>query len=127
MQPQIYPNTIAMDQIIKEIEAFNVLAREDKSFKAGDTITLDYKIKEGEKERVQQFRGVVIQKKGSKINGTFTVRKVSNGIGVERIFPISSPAISNIEVNKVGVVRRARIYYLRDLKGKAARIQEKRR
>jgi len=127
LQPQIYPNTIAMDQIIKEIEAFNVLAREDKSFKAGDTITLDYKIKEGEKERVQQFRGVVIQKKGSKINGTFTVRKVSNGIGVERIFPISSPAISNIEVNKVGVVRRARIYYLRDLKGKAARIQEKRR
>ncbi|MAZ38129.1 50S ribosomal protein L19 [Salibacteraceae bacterium] len=116
-----------MDQIIKEIEAFNVLAREDKSFKAGDTITLDYKIKEGEKERIQQFRGVVIQKKGSKINGTFTVRKVSNGIGVERIFPISSPAITNIAVNKVGVVRRSRIYYLRDLKGKAARIQEKRR
>lgn len=124
---KFYRNTIVMDQIIKEIEAFNVLAREDKSFKAGDTITLDYKIKEGEKERIQQFRGVVIQKKGSKINGTFTVRKVSNGIGVERIFPISSPAITNIAVNKVGVVRRSRIYYLRDLKGKAARIQEKRR
>ncbi len=115
-----------MDQIIKEIEGLNTLNREDKAFKAGDTITIDYKIKEGNKERIQQFRGVVIQKKGSKINGTFTMRKVSNGIGVERIFPISSPFIEKIEVNKVGVVRRARIYYLRDLKGKAARIKEKR-
>lgn len=114
-----------MDQIIKEIEGLNTLNREDKAFKAGDTITIDYKIKEGNKERIQQFRGVVIQKKGSKINGTFTMRKVSNGIGVERIFPISSPFIEKIEVNKVGVVRRARIYYLRDLKGKAARIKEK--
>ncbi len=115
-----------MDQIIKEIEGLNTLHREDKSFASGDTITIDYKIREGNKERVQQFRGVVIQKKGSKQNGTFTVRKVSNGIGVERIFPFASPFIENIAVNKVGVVRRSRIYYLRDLKGKAARIKEKR-
>lgn len=97
------------------------------SFKAGDNITVYYKIKEGEKERVQPFRGDVIQTKGSGINKTFTVRKISNGIGVERIFLFHSPNIDKIEVHKVGKVRRAKIYYLRELKGKKARIQEKRR
>ena len=94
------------------------------SFKAGDTITVSYKIVEGSKERVQSFRGVVIQIKGS--GKMFTIRKISNGVGVERIFPLYSPHIDKIEVNKVGVVRRARIYYLRDLTGKKARIKEKR-
>ena len=96
------------------------------SFKAGDTITVSYKIVEGNKERVQSFRGVVIQIKGSGKTKMFTIRKISNGVGVERIFPLYSPHIDKIEVNKVGVVRRARIYYLRDLTGKKARIKEKR-
>lgn len=96
------------------------------SFKAGDTITVTYKIIEGSKERLQSFRGVVIQIKGAGKTKMFTIRKVSNGIGVERIFPVYSPHIEKIELNKVGVVRRARIYYLRDLTGKKARIKEKR-
>ena len=96
------------------------------SFKAGDTITVSYKIIEGNKERVQSFRGVVIQIKGSGKTKMFTIRKISNGIGVERIFPLYSPHIESIEVNKQGVVRRARIYYLRNLTGKKARIKEKR-
>ncbi len=94
-------------------------------FKSGDTITVHYKIIEGNKERVQQFRGVVISRKGTGHTQTFTVRKMSGNIGVERIFPISSPFINKIEVNKIGKVRRAKIYYLRDLTGKKARIQEK--
>ena len=93
---------------------------------AGDTITVSYKIVEGNKERVQSFRGVVIQIKGSGKTKMFTIRKISNGVGVERIFPLYSPHIDKIEVNKIGVVRRARIYYLRDLTGKKARIKEKR-
>lgn len=99
--------------------------KEVPSFKSGDTITVSYKIVEGSKERIQSFRGVVIQIKGSGVTKMFTIRKVSNGIGVERIFPLYSPHIDSIEVNKVGVVRRARIYYLRDLTGKKARIKEK--
>ena len=96
------------------------------AFKAGDTITVTLRIKEGDKERLQKFRGVVIQIKGSTpFTRTFTIRKVSSGIGVERIFPYESPAIDSIEVNKVGKVRRARIFYLRDLAGKKARIREK--
>lgn len=96
------------------------------AFKAGDTITVTLRIKEGDKERLQKFRGVVIQIKGSTpFTRTFTIRKVSGGIGVERIFPYESPAIDSIEVNKVGKVRRARIFYLRDLSGKKARIKEK--
>ena len=94
-------------------------------FKAGDTVTVHYKIKEGDKERVQQYQGVVIQRKGSGTTESFTVRKISNNIGVERIFPVNSPYIDKVEVNKVGVVRRARVFYLRDLTGKAARITEK--
>ena len=95
-------------------------------FKAGDTITVSYRIKEGDKERLQKFKGVVIQLRGATPQTkTFTVRKVSNGIGVERIFPIQSPFIDEIELNKVGMVRRARIFYLRNLAGKKARIKEK--
>jgi large subunit ribosomal protein L19 len=94
-------------------------------FKAGDTVTVHYKIKEGEKERVQQYQGVVIQRKGAGFTESFTVRKMSNGVGVERVFPVNSPYIDKVELNKVGVVRRARLYYLRGLTGKAARIAEK--
>ena len=94
-------------------------------FKAGDTITVSYKIVEGNKERLQSFRGTVIQIKGHGVTKMFTIRKISDGIGVERIFPLYSPHIDSIEVNKRGVVRRARIYYLRGLTGKKARIKEK--
>ncbi len=96
------------------------------SFSAGDTITVTIKIVEGSKERLQSFRGVVIQIKGTGKTKMFTIRKISNGIGVERIFPLYSPQIEKIEVNKYGVVRRARIYYFRGLTGKKARIKEKR-
>ena len=95
-------------------------------FNSGDTITVHYKIKEGNKERIQQFRGTVIQRKGEGSTRTFTVRKMSGAVGVERIFPLTSPFIDKIEVNKHGHVRRAKIYYLRKLTGKKARIQEKR-
>jgi large subunit ribosomal protein L19 len=95
------------------------------AFAAGDTITVHYKIKEGNKERIQQFRGTVLQRRGSGHTETFTVRKMSGNVGVERIFPISSPFIDKIEINKKGRVRRARIFYLRGLTGKRARIQEK--
>lgn len=104
-------------------------ATENKSlptFKSGDTISVHYKIKEGNKERIQIFQGVVIQRRGQGATETFTVRKISNGIGVERIFPISSPFIDKIDVNSRGIVRRARIFYLRAAKGKNARIKTKR-
>ncbi len=94
-------------------------------FKAGDTVTVTYKIKEENKERLQKYRGVVIQRRGTGSTETFTVRKISNGVGVERIFPFSSPFIDSIEVNKRGKVRRARIFYLRKLTGKKARIKER--
>jgi len=106
-------------------EACALEQKELPSFKAGDTITVTYKIKEENKERLQKFRGVVIQKRGAGASKTFTVRKMSNGVGVERIFPFASPFIDSIEVNKVGKVRRARIFYFRDLTGKKARIKEK--
>src|SRR6187455_2311449 len=96
------------------------------SFKAGDTVTVVYKIKEGNKEREQMFQGVVLQRKGAGTTQTFTVRKISNGVGVERIFPLNSPKITRIDLNKRGIVRRARIFYLRDISGKKARIEEKR-
>ena len=97
------------------------------AFKAGDTVTVSYKIKEGNKERTQQFQGVVLQRVGSGTTATFTVRKMSGGIGVERIFPINSPFIEKVEVNKRGLVRRARIFYLRKLTGNRARIKERTR
>jgi large subunit ribosomal protein L19 len=96
-------------------------------FKAGDTVTVFYKIKEGDKERVQQYQGTVIQVRNSGAGKTFTVRKMSGNIGVERIFPLSSPFIDKIELNKKGSVRRARIFYIRERTGKAARIKEKKR
>ena len=95
------------------------------SFKAGDTVTVHYKIIEGNKERIQQFQGVILQRKGSGQGETFTIRKISNGVGVERIIPVNSPNIDKIELNKVGIVRRAKIFYLRNLTGKKARITEK--
>ena len=99
--------------------------KEIPSFKAGDTVTVHYKIVEGSKERIQQYRGVVIERKGTGRTVTFTVRKMSGDVGVERIFPLFSPFIDKIEVNKIGKVRRAKIFYLRKLTGKKARIQEK--
>jgi large subunit ribosomal protein L19 len=112
--------------LIKHIEDTYVVRKDFPVFKAGDTITVTYKIKEGDKERLQSFTGVVLQRKGAGVRETFTVRKMSGGIGVERVFPFSSPFIEEIKVNKHGVVRRARIYYLRELTGKKARIKEKR-
>jgi large subunit ribosomal protein L19 len=114
-----------MDKL-KEIVSKLVDQKELPDFSAGDTITVSYKIKEGAKERIQQFQGVVLQRRGSGHTETFTVRKIASGVGVERIFPIGSPFIDEIVVNKRGMVRRARIYYLRGLTGKAARIKEKR-
>jgi large subunit ribosomal protein L19 len=113
-----------MDKI-KEIANKLVETKEWPEFNAGDTITVSYKIKEGNKERTQQFQGVVIQRRGSGTTETFTIRKISSGVGVERIFPLTSPFIESIVVNKHGKVRRARIFYLRGLTGKAARIKEK--
>jgi len=115
---------MAMD-LIKRIES-EFLNSEVPDFKAGDKVTVHYKIREGSKERVQLFQGDVIQRRNSGISETFTVRKMSNGIGVERIFPLHSPNIEKVEVNKRGKVRRARIFYLRQLTGKKARIKEKR-
>lgn len=96
-------------------------------FGTGDTITMRYKIKEGGKERIQSFRGVVIQIKGEGVTKRFTIRKMSGNIGVERIIPLYSPSIESIEVNKLGKVRRSRIYYFRELTGKKAKIKERRR
>ena len=113
------------------METINQLERELirldlPDFIPGDTVKVHVKIKEGEKERIQVFQGVVISKRGGMSGATFTVRKVSYGVGVERIFPLHSPAISEIEVVTKGRVRRAKIYYLRNLRGKAARIKERR-
>ena len=99
--------------------------KEYPEFRAGDTLTVTYKIKEGDKERLQKFRGVVIQRRGAGATETFTIRKVSNGVGVERIFPFASPFIESIVLEKRGKVRRARIFYLRNLTGKKARIKER--
>ena len=113
-------------ELLQSVEDL-VERKEFPEFKAGDTITVHYKLKEGNKERIQNFQGVVLQRSGSGSTETFTVRKITNGVGVERIFPICSPFIDKIEVNKHGAVRRARIFYLRNLTGKKARIKEKRR
>jgi len=111
---------------LKSLELDIIPSRDLPAFKAGDNITVHYKIVEGDKSRIQLFKGDVLQKNGTGRTQTFTVRKISNGIGVERIFPLFSPNIDKIEVNKVGRVRRAKIFYLRGLKGKSARIKEKR-
>ncbi|MDB5103153.1 MAG: ribosomal protein [Fibrobacteres bacterium] len=94
-------------------------------FRAGDTVSVDFKVIEGAKERIQTFTGVVIQRRGAGIAETFTVRKMSNNVPVERIFPLNSPRIAAIKVNRLGKVRRARLFYMRDLSGKAARIKER--
>ena len=100
--------------------------KEYPAFKAGDNITVNYKIVEGGKERIQSFRGDVIKSQGTGATASFTVRKISDGVGVERLFPYLSPNIDSIVLNKTGKVRRAKLYYLRDRSGKSARIKEKR-
>lgn len=94
-------------------------------FRAGDTVRVSVRVKEGEKERLQAFEGVVIARRGSGVSATFTVRKISNGVGVERIFPLHSPMLGDIAVVRRGLVRRAKLYYLRNVTGKAARIRER--
>lgn len=111
--------------LLKVAEQQTVELKQWPEFKAGDTITVYYKIIEGNKEREQQFQGVVLQRRGAGVTETFTIRKISGGVGVERIFPINSPKLTRIDVNKRGKVRRARIFYLRDMVGKSARIEEK--
>ncbi len=113
--------------ILRKISDELVEIKEFPEFGAGDTVNVSYTIKEGSKERIQQFQGVVIQRKGSGTTETFTVRKISGGIGVERIFPIASPFLEEVAVTKRGRVRRARIYYQRERTGKSARIKEKKR
>src|SRR5437763_7236850 len=113
-----------MDLVKIATDSF-VEKKELPAFKAGDTITVYYKIIEGTKERIQQYHGVVLQRRGVGASQTFTVRKISNGVGVERIFPLMSPKIDKIVVDKIGVVRRARIFYLRGISGKKARIEER--
>lgn len=125
-KPLINIKPMGKNELIQLVED-TVKVQEFPKFKAGDTITVTYKIKEGNKERLQKYQGVVLQRVGSGPTATFTVRKISGNVGVERIFPISSPFIEEIVVNKVGVVRRARIFYFRNLRGKKARIKEARR
>ena len=112
--------------LVKFVEEQTVTINKFPSFKAGDTVSVHYKIREGNKERIQVYQGVVIQRNSVGVSETFTVRKVSNGIGVERIFPANSPNIEKVEVNSHGKVRRSKLYYLRALTGKAARIKSKR-
>ncbi len=116
-----------MESLIKFVQNEFVTKKEFPEFSAGDTITVYYEIKEGAKTRTQFFRGVVIQVKGTGTSKTFTSRKMSGTVGVDRIFPVNLPALQKIEVNKRGAVRRARIYYFRGLTGKKARIKEQRR
>uniref|UniRef100_UPI004047CD76 50S ribosomal protein L19 n=1 Tax=Polaribacter sp. TaxID=1920175 RepID=UPI004047CD76 len=115
-----------MESLIKFVQDEFVTKNELPQFSAGDTITVYYEIREGEKVRTQFFRGVVIQRKGTGASETFTIRKMSGTVGVERIFPMNLPSIQKIEMNKRGKVRRARIFYFRGLTGKKARITEKR-
>ncbi|MBA6151108.1 50S ribosomal protein L19 [Gelidibacter maritimus] len=115
-----------MNSLVKFVQDEFVEKKEYPQFGAGDTITVYYEIREGDKKRTQFFRGVVLQRKGSGSSETFTIRKMSGIVGVERIFPINLPALQKIEVNKRGKVRRARIFYFRDLTGRKARIKERR-
>ena len=111
--------------VIKQIEQELIAKNELPAFGAGDTIIVSYRIVEGNKERIQQFQGVVLQRRGAGATETFTIRKMSGNIGVERIFPLNNPSLEKIEVNKKGKVRRARIFYQRERTGKSARIKEK--
>lgn len=112
--------------LLKYVNDELVQRNEFPEFGAGDTITVYYAIREGAKTRTQFFRGTVIQRRGSGATETFTIRKMSGNVGVERVFPVHSPILEKIEINKKGVVRRARIFYLRELTGKKARIKERR-
>ncbi|MBP2017719.1 large subunit ribosomal protein L19 [Symbiobacterium terraclitae] len=114
-----------MPDIIKEIER-EYLRNDIPAFRPGDTVRVNVKVIEGSRERIQAFEGVVIKRQGSGVNETFTVRRISYGVGVERTFPVHSPRLASIEVVRRGVVRRAKLYYLRNLTGKAARIRERR-
>jgi large subunit ribosomal protein L19 len=116
-----------MESLIKFVQDEFVTRKDFPEFGAGDTITVFYEIREGEKVRTQFFRGVVLQRRGTGSSETFTIRKMSGTVGVERIFPVNLPALQKVEVNKRGKVRRARIFYFRGLTGKKARITEKRR
>ena len=113
-----------MEPLLKYVQDNFVAKKDFPEFSTGDTITVYYEIKEGDKKRTQFFKGVVIQRKGSGTTETFTIRKMSGTVGVERIFPFNMPALQKIEVNKRGKVRRSRIYYFRGLTGKKARIKE---
>lgn len=113
-----------MEALVKFVQDEFVQKKDFPKFSAGDTITVYYEINEGEKTRTQFFRGVVIQRRGSGATETFTIRKMSGTIGVERIFPVNLPALQKIEINKKGKVRRSRIFYFRELTGKKARIKE---
>ncbi|HLQ25448.1 MAG TPA: 50S ribosomal protein L19 [Acidiferrobacterales bacterium] len=113
-----------MSKILQELEA-QQMGRKIPEFGAGDTIVVYVKVVEGERERLQAFEGIVIARKNRGLNSSFTVRKISYGEGVERVFPLYSPSVAKIEVKRHGVVRRAKLYFLRDLTGKAARIREK--
>lgn len=113
-----------MESLLKYVQDNLIEKKDFPEFSAGDTITVYYEIKEGDKSRTQFFRGVVIQRRGTGATETFTIRKMSGDVGVERIFPINMPALQKIEINKRGKVRRARIYYFRELRGKKARIKE---
>ncbi len=113
--------------LVKYVQEQYTERNEFPEFAAGDTITVYYKITEGNKERIQFFRGVVLQRRGAGTTETFTIRKMSGNVGVERIFPVNMPALDKIEINKKGKVRRARIFYQRERTGKAARIKESRR
>jgi large subunit ribosomal protein L19 len=116
-----------MSDLMKFVKDELVTKKDFPVFGAGDTITVFYEIKEGEKTRTQFFKGVVIQRRGSGATETFTIRKMSGSVGVERIFPVNLPALQKIEINKKGAVRRARIFYFRELTGKKAKIRDKRR
>ena len=113
-----------LDELMKSVQE-KFTQKEIPDFRVGDTVRVYVKVKEGDKERIQAFEGVVIRKRGNGTDATFTVRKVSYGIGIERTFPLYAPVVEKIEVLKRGIVRRARLYYLRERKGKAARIKEK--
>ena len=113
-----------MNSLVHLVQEKLINKKEFPEFSAGDTITVYYEIREGDKVRTQSFKGVVIQVKGRGLSKTFTIRKMSGTVGVERVFPLNMPALNKIEVNKKGKVRQSRIYYFRELRGKKARIKE---
>ncbi len=122
----VIPINNTMEDLVKFVQDEFITKKEFPTFSAGDTITVYYEIREGEKTRTQFFRGVVIQLRGTGASQTFTIRKMSGTVGVERIFPINLPTLQKIEVNKKGNVRRKRIFYFRELTGKKAKIKERR-